>query len=231
MWWMDEMGVLARRGPQYWWDCYGASDLGRKWCFRDQVHWLPVSCSFAVPCDWLWDLWKLFNLSELLFYNGELEMMLFTSSKQALGSLYTVNCLILTTIAYRFSQTICMKNLCTRRLNYNMLIVNQCGTGYFPSLSRATLLAQSKGIPFQTCIFCFFFFFLFRAYSCLGIRERNFVDPSFPLYFHCATVFRKPCLYLSSWSSDGHIPIAVCSCGEMLSEFLWTKRALCRNVA
>lgn len=69
------------------------------------------------------------------FYNGELEMMLFTSSKQALGSLYAVNCLILTIIAYRFSQTICMKNLCTRRLNYNMLIVNQCGTGYFPSLS------------------------------------------------------------------------------------------------
>lgn len=233
MWWMDEIGVLARRGPQCWWDCYGASDLGRKWCFRDQVHRLPVSCSFTVPCDWLWDLWKLFNLSELLFYNGELEMMLFTSSKQALGSLYTVNCLILTIIAYRFSQTICMKNFCTRRLNYNMLIVNQCGTGYFPSLGWATLLAQSKCIPFQTCIFCFFF--LFWAYSCLGIRERNLLDPSFPLYFHCATVFRKPCLYLSSWSSDGYIPIAVCSCGEMLSEmlseFLWTKRALCRNVA
>ena len=96
-------------------------------------------------------------------------MMLFTSSKQALGSLYTVNCLILTIIAYRFSQTICMKNLCTRRLNYNMLIVNQCGTGYFPSLSRATLLAQSKGIPFQTCIFCFFFFFSFELTAVLAL--------------------------------------------------------------
>lgn len=138
------VGLLWCRGP------------GGEMVLQAHFHWLPASCSSTAPCDWPWDLWKLCNLSKLLFYNGELEMMLFTGSKQALGSLYAVNCLILTIIAYRFSQTICMKNLCTRRLNYNMLIVNQCGTGYFPSLSWATLLAQSKCIPFQTCIFYFF---------------------------------------------------------------------------
>lgn len=65
-------------------------------------------------------------------------------------SLYAVNCLILTIIACRFFQMIYMKNLCNVRLNDNMLIVNQCGTVNFGTLSQHT--ACSKQVHFIPCL-------------------------------------------------------------------------------
>lgn len=60
------------------------------------------------------------------------------------------------------------EEFCTRRLNYNMLIVNQCGTGYFPSLGWAICLLKASAFHFRLAFSVFFFSFELTAVLALG---------------------------------------------------------------
>jgi hypothetical protein len=95
-----------------------------------------------------------------------------------------------------------MKNLCNTRLDYNMLIVNQCWTvGCFCILSCHTLAAQSKCILH---IHSHYFWFSFTAV--LALENYIFLNIRFPLCLHCTIVVWRP-HSIPFLNSDGHIPI------------------------